>query len=52
MIITSTISAILNHKGAQVWSIPPEMMVFDAIQLMADKNVGHCWSCRVTSFWG
>ena len=40
MIITSTISAILNHKGAQVWSIPPEMMVFDAIQLMADKNVG------------
>src|SRR5213596_342532 len=40
MIITDTISAILNHKGAQVWSIPPEMMVFDAIQLMADKNVG------------
>jgi len=40
MIITDTISAILNQKGAQVWSIPPEMMVFDAIQLMADKNVG------------
>jgi CBS domain-containing protein len=40
MIITDTITAILNHKGAQVWSIPPDMMVFDAIQLMADKNVG------------
>ena len=40
MIITDTVSAILNQKGAQVWSIPPEMMVFDAIQLMADKNVG------------
>jgi CBS domain-containing protein len=40
MIITHTISAILSHKGAQVWSIPPDMMVFDAIQLMADKNIG------------
>ncbi|MEO8428100.1 MAG: CBS domain-containing protein [Verrucomicrobiota bacterium] len=40
MIITDTISAILNQKGVQVWSIPPEMMVFDAIQMMADKNVG------------
>jgi len=40
MIITDTVSAVLNHKGAQIWSIPPEMMVFDAIQLMADKNVG------------
>ena len=35
-----TISEILNHKGATVWSISPELMVFDAIQMMADKNVG------------
>lgn len=35
-----TISEILNHKGAQVWSIAPEAMVFDAIQLMSDKNIG------------
>ena len=35
-----TISEILHHKGGQVWSISPETMVFDAIQLMADKNIG------------
>jgi CBS domain-containing protein len=35
-----TISEILNHKGATVWSISPELMVFDAIQMMADKNIG------------
>jgi CBS domain-containing protein len=35
-----TISEILNHKGNQVWSISPDVMVFDAIQLMADKNIG------------
>jgi CBS domain-containing protein len=35
-----TISEILNHKGTQVWSISPEATVFDAIQLMADKNIG------------
>ena len=35
-----TISEILHHKGSTVWSISPEAMVFDAIQMMADKNVG------------
>jgi len=35
-----TISEILSHKGSQVWSITPEATVFDAIQLMADRNIG------------
>ena len=35
-----TISEILSHKGNQVWSISPDETVFDAIQLMADKNIG------------
>ena len=35
-----TISEILSQKGNAVWTVPPEMMVFDAIQLMADKNIG------------
>jgi len=35
-----TISEILNHKGATVWSIAPDAMVFDAIQMMSDKNIG------------
>jgi CBS domain-containing protein len=40
MKITGTIHAILNRKGNQIWSIDPEATVFDAIQMMADKNVG------------
>jgi CBS domain-containing protein len=34
------ISEILNYKGTSVWSISPEATVFDAIQMMSDKNVG------------
>ncbi len=36
----SSISEILGHKGSSVWSISPSATVYDAIQLMADKNVG------------
>lgn len=36
----ATISEILSLKGSAVWSISPEATVFEAIQLMADKNVG------------
>ncbi len=35
-----SIGEILAHKGSQVWSIAPEATVFDAIQMMSDKNVG------------
>jgi CBS domain-containing protein len=31
---------ILSYKGTAVWSISPDATVFQAIQLMADKNVG------------
>ena len=35
------VSAILAHKKAStVWSIGPNAMVIDAIQLMGEKNVG------------
>jgi CBS domain-containing protein len=34
------ISSLLHQKGATVWQISPEATVFDAIQLMADKNIG------------
>jgi CBS domain-containing protein len=40
MEIAGLVSAILAHKGSAVWSIAPDATVFDAIQLMADKNVG------------
>ena len=40
MEIAGSVGAILAHKGSAVWSTAPNSMIFDAIQLMADKNVG------------
>lgn len=40
MIHTSKINEILSQKGAAVWTIRPDATVFEAIQMMADKNVG------------
>src|SRR5205814_9957423 len=40
MIPTGTVGEILNHKGATVWSVSPNSNVFDAITLMAEKNIG------------
>jgi CBS domain-containing protein len=34
------INSILFQKASQVWSIAPEAKVFDAIKLMAEKNIG------------
>ena len=34
------IQQILQHKGGHVWSVTPDTTVFDAISLMAEKNVG------------
>src|SRR5205823_6297220 len=36
----STIREILTHKGGTVWTIAPEATVFEAIQMMAEKNIG------------
>jgi len=37
---TDKISGILSQKGVTVWAIRPDATVFEAIQMMADKNVG------------
>ena len=34
------ISSVLHHKTSALWSVTPETTVFEAIRLMADKNVG------------
>lgn len=36
----ATLSEILQYKGTTVWSVTPDTTVYDAIHLMADKNVG------------
>lgn len=35
-----TIQHCLQSKGNDVWSIHPDASVFDALNLMADKNIG------------
>jgi CBS domain-containing protein len=40
MIPTGTVNEILAHKGGNIWTVSPEATVFDAIQLMAEKNIG------------
>ncbi|MBV8274710.1 MAG: CBS domain-containing protein [Verrucomicrobia bacterium] len=40
MVIAGTLGIILARKGSAVWSISPDATVFEAIQLMDDKNVG------------
>lgn len=35
-----TVNQLLQSKGHQVWSVAPGMTVFDALQMMAEKNVG------------
>jgi len=40
MIPTGSIHEILDHKGNAVWTVSPDNTVFEAIQLMSEKNVG------------
>jgi CBS domain-containing protein len=36
----ATIRDLLRSKGNAVWSVRPDATVFDALELMADKNIG------------
>jgi CBS domain-containing protein len=36
----TTVDAILKLKGSRVWSVPGDATVFEAIQLMAARNIG------------
>ena len=40
MTTVGTIREILSHKGGAIWIIGPESTVFEAIQMMAEKNIG------------
>ncbi|MEJ2289632.1 MAG: CBS domain-containing protein, partial [Deinococcales bacterium] len=31
---------MLKTKGFEVWSVTPDMSVLDALELMAEKNIG------------
>lgn len=36
----TTIRQLLDDKGHEVWSIPPGALVYDAVALMAEKEIG------------
>jgi CBS domain-containing protein len=40
MIPNGSINEILEHKGGSVWTVAPDTTVFEAIQMMSEKNVG------------
>jgi CBS domain-containing protein len=40
MDVSGTIDKILRQKTGEIWSITPDATVYDAIKLMAEKNVG------------
>lgn len=40
MDVTGSIESILHQKTGDVWSIGPDATVYDAIAMMADKNIG------------
>ena len=36
----TTINDLLRNKSSDVWSVAPDDSVYDALRLMADKNIG------------
>ncbi len=40
MDVSGTIEKILRRKSGPIWSVSPDATVYDAIALMAEKNVG------------
>jgi CBS domain-containing protein len=40
MDVSGTIEAILAQKGTEIFSVSPEALVFEAVEVMANKNVG------------
>ena len=40
MDVSGNISAILNQKGGNIFSVSPQATVFEAVSLLAEKNIG------------
>ena len=40
MNLVDTVRSVLKQKGQDIWSVPAEASVYDAIEMMADKQVG------------
>ncbi len=40
MELVDAVRSVLKQKGQEIWSVTPEALVYDAIEMMADKRVG------------
>ena len=40
MELVDTVRSVLKQKGQEIWSMTPEALVYDAIEMMAGKRVG------------
>src|ERR1700760_4787178 len=40
MRVLDPVSFVLRKKGDDIWSVPSDVTVYSAMQMMADKNVG------------
>ena len=40
MQVLDRVSEVLKRKGGQIWSVNPKATVYDALRIMADKNIG------------
>jgi CBS domain-containing protein len=40
MNLVDTVGWVLKQKGQNIWSVPPEAWVYEAIEMMANKHVG------------
>ncbi len=38
--MTTTVQSILREKGNQVWAVPPNASIRQALELMAEKRIG------------
>ncbi len=38
--LTTTISAVMKRKTGEVWSVQPDASVYQAVEMMAEKQVG------------
>lgn len=38
--LTTTISAVMRRKAGEVWSVTPDASVYQAVEMMAEKQVG------------
>jgi CBS domain-containing protein len=36
----TTVKSILQSKGSDIWSVAPDTLVFDALKILAEKNIG------------